>query len=496
MRNFFVLTAAVLMLCAAPAGAQKLTVTFDRGSKEMRSDHSYVPGVASMALDLTAAAKDRHPVVVRESGVDLSRRFSAAIWVKTPVGSLDREVIFSVTGNDGADKGFFAGSSGDGSWYVEIAGEKAAVTYNATFDRQPLNDGKWHLVGMSYDSDNSRADFFYDGLSVASYNTAEAGLPPLTTLFLGGRGASEADSFNGYVDNFVLYDQLFSSDEMLALYMTFIRGVRASKQPVAGDSIRFMTFDVAPGGALTGNLVGPQRIAEVIEASGADVVGLVNAGESGPVIADRLGFYLYRHSAVHSIVSRYPILNTYDLVDPAACAAVTVDAGKRREIHYASLWLPQPLLGGISALTAMPAAQIEDMEAGRAGLLEKILHASRDLSGIEETIVVSGGFGSGSHLDWTVQYEDMHNGLTVRWPATVAMEGAGYRDSYRELYPSVRDFPGIPGNTNIDGGKSYRKDFIFYKGGLEPVRAAAIGNHPVRFPSNSAAVMTTFKFGR
>lgn len=41
----------------------------------------------------------------------------------------------------------------------------------------------------------------------------------------------------------------------------------------------------------------------------------------------------------------------------------------------------------------------------------------------------------------------------------------------------------------------YRIDFIYYKGKkVKAVRSEMIDSHPVRFPSDHAAMITTFKF--
>ena len=63
-----------------------------------------------------------------------------------------------------------------------------------------------------------------------------------------------------------------------------------------------------------GQEVGVNRVVEVIKAENPDVIEVVEK-PSSRYIADALGYYFYLRSSNLSIMSRYPITDTYDLYD-------------------------------------------------------------------------------------------------------------------------------------------------------------------------------------
>lgn len=60
-------------------------------------------------------------------------------------------------------------------------------------------------------------------------------------------------------------------------------------------------------------------------------------------------------------------------------------------------------------------------------------------------VILGGDFNEPSHLDWTEATKDMrdHYGLVVPWDVSVMLEKAGYKDSYREMYPDPVTHPGF-----------------------------------------------------
>lgn len=91
-------------------------------------------------------------------------------------------------------------------------------------------------------------------------------------------------------------------------------------------------------------------------------------------------------------------------------------------------------------------------------------------------IFFGGDFNEPSHLDWQEDTKNMrdHNGVIIDWDCSVLLTENGYKDTFRELYPSAVDYPGytFPANTeNIDIKKlawapeaddRERIDFIYY----------------------------------
>lgn len=61
------------------------------------------------------------------------------------------------------------------------------------------------------------------------------------------------------------------------------------------------------------------------------------------------------------------------------------------------------------------------------------------------TVIVGGDFNEPSHRDWTAATAELydHHGAVVPWPATTALEGAGFVDAYRTRHPNVLTHPGF-----------------------------------------------------
>ncbi|MEG0647257.1 MAG: TIM barrel protein [Bacteroides sp.] len=60
-------------------------------------------------------------------------------------------------------------------------------------------------------------------------------------------------------------------------------------------------------------------------------------------------------------------------------------------------------------------------------------------------ILLGGDFNEPSHLDWQAETKDLwnHNGLVVDWDCSSMLYQNGLKDSFRELHPNVREFPGF-----------------------------------------------------
>ena len=60
-------------------------------------------------------------------------------------------------------------------------------------------------------------------------------------------------------------------------------------------------------------------------------------------------------------------------------------------------------------------------------------------------VILGGDFNEPSHLDWNEQTKDMrdHFGMVVPWDVSVMLEKAGFRDTYREIFPDPVTHPGF-----------------------------------------------------
>lgn len=91
-------------------------------------------------------------------------------------------------------------------------------------------------------------------------------------------------------------------------------------------------------------------------------------------------------------------------------------------------------------------------------------------------VLLGGDFNEPSHLDWQKEVQDLwdHNGLVVNWDCSRILYENGFKDSYRELHPKVKDFPGFTfpsDNAGVEVTKLTwapeaderdRIDFIYY----------------------------------
>lgn len=105
-----------------------------------------------------------------------------------------------------------------------------------------------------------------------------------------------------------------------------------------------------------------------------------------------------------------------------------------------------------------------------------IADAAKEIE-IGRLVFLGGDFNEPSHRDWVEENKNRydHNGVVMNWHNTVALEKAGYLDTYREIYPNPISHPGFTypaDNPLVDIKKLAwspeaddrdRIDFIFYQ---------------------------------
>lgn len=268
---------------------------------------------------------------------------------------------------------------------------------------------------------------------------------------------------------------------------------------VVAQQVKVMTFNILDGGRSTGEVEGPRRVVEVIRNSGTDIVAMQETYGSGEWIASELGYHLYLRSTNLSIMSRYPIVDTVDTYKPFNSGAVTIDVNGH-SIIVASNWLNYPfdywdlLEKGQPIDSADWQAQFRGEK--NAGILRQILTTLRPaIENSENTpVIVCGDFNSGSHLDWVPETRHLNAGYVMPFPATRLMEQAGFVDSFREIHPDPLAVRGITWSPAFPSAFQDRIDYIFYRGSiLKAVDAETIATHPENYPSDHAAIVTTFE---
>ena len=260
--------------------------------------------------------------------------------------------------------------------------------------------------------------------------------------------------------------------------------------------MKLMGFNIFHGGHELGQEVGVNRVIEVVKESKAEVIGMIETYGSGAIIADALGYYLYLRSSNLSIMSKYPIVETYDIFQPFNCSAATIQISQDQSINYVNLWLNYMPNTDQAIRERQPVEQIiGDEWKTRAKELKTILGEMKPLMKQDIPLFVSGDFNIASHLDWTKEARDIHQGYVIEWPTSKLMIDAGFKDSYRELYPDPVKNQCLTWSPMSKLDLQYRIDFIYYKGNSVRVTdSKMIDYHPVRFPSDHAAMISTFKF--
>ena len=225
-------------------------------------------------------------------------------------------------------------------------------------------------------------------------------------------------------------------------------------------------------------------IAELIRRSGADVVGLQEAGDNGPVLARLLGFNYAKVGDDTAVLSRYAL--TAATPGPRQ---VTVAFGDGRQLRVLDLHLlykpyqPYQLLhipyDGPDLSTEAEAIDWASRTRG-AETAAALQELSASDTGDAPTVVV-GDFNEPSHLDWTdAAVRAGRQPLKVAWPQTSAFAAAGFKDAYRELNPDEAAKPGFtwtPTTSPSDPKDHHdRIDFVLYRGrGLAARRALVVG---------------------
>lgn len=262
----------------------------------------------------------------------------------------------------------------------------------------------------------------------------------------------------------------------------------AAAAPVT--QLKVLTFNIwKQGGLSLSNCI------EVIRTSGADVVGLQECNETtAQTIATDLGFNVLPVGD-SSIVTRFPIVATY--IAGNACG-VTVQLSATQRAHFFNCHPPAYPYGPYDLKAGQPAAAILDQEQNvRMPAVHQVLAALQPFVAGSEPCFLTGDFNAPSHLDYA----------SFPWPTSLACIQAGLRDSYRELHPGNRTYPGAfafddPGITwtpkpgEEPNGVFDRIDFVYYvpRSGVTPTAASELDerNSVAPWPSDHRAVLTTF----
>jgi hypothetical protein len=217
------------------------------------------------------------------------------------------------------------------------------------------------------------------------------------------------------------------------------------------------------------------RLAHIIAASGADVVGVQEAERNTRRLAGLLGWHA---SPRAHVISRFPILEP-----PHSHGLFTyVEPVDGRVIAVANTHLPSTPYGPYRVRAGWSHDHVVRLERRlRLAALAPVLHRLPALAAKGIPVFLTGDFNSPSYLDWTPAVVRARKAVpyAVRWPASKALADAGFRDSYRDIHPDpVAD----PGYTWSPGGPETRKhdfydriDWVLHAGPSTTVSSLLVG---------------------
>ncbi|MCK5824917.1 MAG: endonuclease/exonuclease/phosphatase family protein [Ichthyobacteriaceae bacterium] len=460
-------------------------------SKTLYPNHSVTSENNKLVLDLSKLARNRTPVHVNLKKEESPRAsFSSFAWVKAKKGISQSTVILSNKLNKD-DDGWEIRVNNNGAWVWRFVKNKTTVVeYKPTVKRQTISDGKFHLIGFTYDYTKNQAWLYYDGENVGVINVGKGNLSGFNDVLIGGVGTNEQYSFNGYIKSFYLFDQQISHGRILQLYRN--NSKYSSYVGVNGSfyqKVKFLTWNVSNGGKNTGENIGPERVYDVIKKTGAEVIALQEADGIGAYLADMLDYNYYEISKNLAILSKFPFIRTVKIFRPETSGGVEIAISKSQYVYFFNVNLNQfPDCANYSnKYSSKEFTEAEALYRGKD--LEEILKQIKILlrPRRKTSIIFSGQLNSLMATDYGGKYKD--------YQVSGLLHKNKYKDSYREFYSDTRIYRGVTKYEKDDSKRTVRIDYLFFKGNkLQVSDSRTIKKHPVKFPSNSSGVLTEFKW--
>jgi len=472
-------------------------------------------GIKGQAMDLTDDIPLRIPEILAKDvglqyGADNS--FTIQLWVSTKKGAQQGTPVMSNKKMDDPQKpGWMLGTKESGAWYWQVSDGKRQYLYEPTAQRQSINDGKWHQLTVVVDRHRQEMWMYLDGRNVAIYNIE--GLKSLESEFRTVIGGSDENNeegsgsrgewtaFNGKIDEVKIWNRVVSSKEIAESYQNMMPVTKSTDhhQP-AINGLKVQTWNIWHGGHRYGQHVGVARVIDVLKRENADVIGLIETYGSGAIIADSLDYYFYLISTNLSIMSRYPIEECIHVFKPFNSGGAVIHVSSEQKLVFFDIWLHwKPNICDLQEDKTVLEKLLEDEKKSRLMEINDILHHIQHHIANSESIpvVMAGDFNCGSHLDWTNEYKALHQGMVVEWPVSLAMQKAGFHDSFRQMNPDVFKTPGFTWSPYINQFNQScipdRIDFIYYQGNkLIPYRSETLDHYPLFWPSDHASVTTNF----
>jgi exodeoxyribonuclease-3 len=279
------------------------------------------------------------------------------------------------------------------------------------------------------------------------------------------------------------------------------------------ENIVVMSYNIHRGGIIHKKQPLSQT-AKGIQLAKADIVGVQETrSPKGDTLEDLAKLLGWNHDEESGIITRYEIVENFK-------GGIKVKLASDKHAYIFNLHLPSHPYQPYQLLEIRPkwrkhtnnitfikteAKAIEWAKKARGAEIAKVLRQVKSIPDQEAPVFVVGDFNEPSHLDWTeTAAKAGRHPIKVAYPTSTEMVKAGFRDSYRTIYPDEMKNPGITWSSAYKVGDPRthhdRIDFVYFKGkGLEVKEVKILGENEENadlvvspYPSDHRAVVGTF----
>ena len=217
----------------------------------------------------------------------------------------------------------------------------------------------------------------------------------------------------------------------------------AAASPV--EQLTLMAFNTWHGTAEMND--GVAKAVDAIQDSGADIVALQESADVANELALELGWWVYNAGLSTTVISRYPITETFISGWAGVGARIQLSDDPPQDVIVWSAHLYYTPYGPYDVRDGLPTPLVmqHEVTSGRVGEIRAILAdmGSQITNADNVPVFLLGDFNTPSHLDWTAATAMRHDGYVVRWPVTRIVQGSGFFDVYRAVWPNPRTHPGF-----------------------------------------------------
>ena len=277
--------------------------------------------------------------------------------------------------------------------------------------------------------------------------------------------------------------------------------------PDFNDVFKVMTFNTWYSAQY--GFGGLGRVSEIISSLNIDVIGFQETDPNSIIeIKSLLSNYdgyeqLYSTPSESnvSIISRFPIINTYDY--NLYGIGVDILISNSDTIKFVSSHLTAYPYGPYDLFEGVPVEEVINNELStryleNLDICNQIIN--NPLNNPNLPVIYVGDHNTPSSLDWKNDNLNQNFGFEVNWPVSEFLLNNGFYDSYREVYPNANEnigltwSPGYPKNIFDSWDIHDRIDMIYFKHGhfknLYPLVSYIYDCDP--WPSDHRAVITEF----